>query len=193
MKLIKLLDSHYVIVDDSEIKEGDYKYCPFDDINKIHLQEGNYYDENEFKITHSTQPIEYEWDRGIKDKFFNKIRPLNLSDVEKAISGYGIEEMAFSKFSTNEKTGWGKSYSYDNEKRREGYIAGFKAHQELVKDKLFTVEDMMDAMGFAAAMDNKRPIHHLKEEAEHYIKTKKLPKLEWDCIIVNNRIELCQK
>ena len=33
-----------------KIEAGDWKYCPFDDVNKIQKQEGAYYDKDEFKI-----------------------------------------------------------------------------------------------------------------------------------------------
>ena len=49
--------------------------------------------------------------------------------------------------------------------------------QELLSNKRFTLEDMMDIAGFMAAADNKRPIAHLKKEAEEYINRKKSQQL----------------
>lgn len=54
-KLIKISNNHYIVVDDGEIKEGDYKYHHALGIRKA-LVDGNY--TNTFKITHSTQPLE---------------------------------------------------------------------------------------------------------------------------------------
>lgn len=42
--------------------------------------------------------------------------------------------------------------------------------------RMYTYDDMLDAMGWAAAMDNKRPVHELKEEAIEYIKIKDIRK-----------------
>lgn len=138
-RLIELSDSHYIVVDDSEIKEGDYKYHHVKGIIKATFS-GAY--TNEFKITHST-PI-----GGFSAMLIAGVKELSLSEVEEVINGYSVEKMTFLKFPKNERTTWGKSYSYDNEKKREGYVEGFNAHKELVKDKLFTIEDLRAA--FAA-------------------------------------------
>lgn len=99
-KLIKLSDTHYIIVDDSEIKEDwivDTNDANF--IFKItsgYIKDNGHYDwkKYKFKITHSTQP-----DKGMENVTF-----ISLSEVE-----------------------------------------------ELVKDKLFTIEDLRRA--FDAGID----------------------------------------
>ena len=140
-KLIKLSELHYIIIDDSEIKNKDYKYCPLDDVVRIHKQSGQYYDTKEFKVTHSTEPLEEVvwWERETrKSKLgFDKIKLLSLSEVKEAINGYNVQEMAENNSKKAKSTdGIGGRYL--------GYIDGFKAHQKLVKDKLFTIDDIFN-------------------------------------------------
>lgn len=100
-KLVKLSDTHYIVVDDSEIKEGDYaihnnkeyreKYNEKPIIctksNKESIQE--HWD----KITHSTQPLN-ESTQPNTEFYWNTISKLSLSEVEEAIYGYNVEKMA---------------------------------------------------------------------------------------------------
>lgn len=195
-KMIKLTETHYIVVNDSEIKEGDFVFQQNfertnNEIIKIEKEfqakvandkEGSF---TKRKITHSNQPLEPSIKSNRRDnlKEFVLIKPLSLSEIEEAIYGYSVDSICEKEFNIknpSDETRWKKALWKD----------GFKAHQELVKNKLFTVEDMMDAMGFAAAMDNKKPIQHLKKEAEEYIKTKKLPKTEWECCISDGKLVL---
>lgn len=102
MKLIKLSDNHYIIVDDSEVNEGDicYKFneqkittitgkskWTHKDDYSIACDNTNYYIHHSYvsKITHSTQPLEL-------------IKPLSISEVEKLINNdklFTIEDMEY--------------------------------------------------------------------------------------------------
>lgn len=53
MKLIQIDSEHYIIVDDSEIKEGDWHLKNDKLITRSYI-----IDENCKKITHSTEPLE---------------------------------------------------------------------------------------------------------------------------------------
>lgn len=155
MKLIKLSDTHYIVVDDSEIKEGDF-YVIFDISNNPYIYKcykiendrvyyGNITSDdikNCKKITHSTQPLEPSLksdNNTLKDFIF--IKPLSLSEVEEVIYGYNVENMAIeesNKIIIDRNGNPDKTLvSY--------YIKGFKAHQELIKNKLFTVKDIRKA------------------------------------------------
>lgn len=169
--LIKISDYHYIVVDDSEIKEGDFCYwkavkTTFEAV-KDSLGRLPKKDDGSFKITHSTQPL----NKDFNDWF--DVQIITLSEVQELIDGYSIEKMAKKEMSN-------RYFKDEIPDAINDFKLGFKAHKELVKDKLFTIEDMMDAMGYAAAMDNTRPIQELKEEAEQYIRTKKLLKTEWE-------------
>jgi len=101
-KLIKLSDTHYIVVDDSEIKVGDWCYSvsnglivepnkkAIDTINSKPMEGIKF-----LKITHSTQPLEVEPIHDEKfPKVFDKIKRLSLSEVEEAINGCSIYQKA---------------------------------------------------------------------------------------------------
>jgi hypothetical protein len=63
MQIVKINSNHYIIVDDSEIKEGDYF---INETKTIEVGIGNYHykilSPECKKITHSTKPIEVYYD-----------------------------------------------------------------------------------------------------------------------------------
>lgn len=130
-KLIKLSELHYVVVDDSEIKSKDKFYdFTLKFINEAWLDFGKHATCK--KITHSTQP-----NKGMENVTF-----ISLSEVEEAINGYSVEKMA-EKILTSHKDYKSEGFSDYQNGRLNGIIEGFKAHQELVKDKLFTIDDLV--------------------------------------------------
>lgn len=174
-KLIKLSDSHYIVVDKSEIKEGDFVYHPevsqeYTIVNTLkegnekyskgqHIAKGVYKHKpttNEFykkerKITHSTQPLEGEntnWEFG-----WDKIKPLNISEVEEVINGYSLKKISTGMF----------------------FDKGFNAHKELTKDKMFTLEDMQKVIRLARVQS----YGGFNNSIESIIQSL-LPKTEWD-------------
>lgn len=182
-KLIKISEEHFIIVDDSEIREGDWVYNSYkvDFATQIyqmpeHPIEGKWWDTDELlttkKITHSTQALE---PNNLYRRFeFIKIKPLSLSDVKELINEYNVEEIAKKKLPDDSQ--W---------QQRFDFIEGFKTHEELTKDKLFTIEDMEQMFGLGAANHaNGKPSF---KEAINTL----LPKTEWDIIIdKNNKIRL---
>lgn len=118
-KLIKIKNDYY-IVDDSEIKEGDCFIHPNKTIEKASRNlDGRGLD----KITHSTQ-------KGIGIQLY-------LEDIEELVNGYSVENMA-EKHSEKHHYAYGEQCVF----YQLGFIEGFKAHEELSRDKLFTIEDM---------------------------------------------------
>ena len=143
-EIIKLNDQHYIIVDDSEIKKGwvtNGVECFLRESMPEYSDEyANRYWKN---ITHSTQPLD---EKGFCWFGENCITCIPLSEVEEAINGYSVEKMAFEAmidYKPFEEVEGYKDYA------KHGYIKGFKAHQELVKDKLFTIEDVLVAINLA--------------------------------------------
>lgn len=154
MKLIKLSESHYIIVDDSEIKIGDYaihnnkeyreKYNELPilctESNCLSIQEHwNKVTHSTFLINESTQPdTEFYW---------NTIKEISLSEIEELIYGYSVEKMALQQVPV--LPCWGgdiERFQYDcQEPKRKAWIEGFKAAMEINKDKSFTIEDMRKA------------------------------------------------
>lgn len=63
-----------------------------------------------------------------------------------------VEKLSISAFPLNEKTSWGRGYSYDNERKRTGFIAGYHKAREKFE---FTESDLRRAlsMAFIAVQD----------------------------------------
>ena len=156
-KLIKLSDTHYIIVDDSEIKDTSY----FIDNNKI-FECRNVFDEgiedsnglihnhkNCKKITHSTEPLiitRYFTDKilekynGLKERIIS-IQFLSLVEVEEAIYEYNLDDLTFNEFEKQDEWNWSQF--------KDIFTLGFKAHQKLVKDKLLiTDKSLFDFLYF---------------------------------------------
>ena len=70
---------------------------------------------------------------------------LDLSAIAERIGWVDVEKLAHKCFPKKERLSYGKCYSYDNEKSREGFIAGFKAAQSL-NEKKFSEEDVKKAI-----------------------------------------------
>jgi hypothetical protein len=188
-KLIKLSESHYIVVDDSEIKIGEY--C-FDLKEKEFYKSKGNIPSNPYvlKITHSTQPLEDGIGKPINGTYppeylrFDKIKQLSLSSVEELTLGYSVEEMSINSFGhkpskddTDIILSLGKGYI-------GGYQQGFNTHKELVKDKLFTVEDMKNAFNAGYDLNTWEQLNIPNDEREYlneydYIQSL-LPKTEWD-------------
>lgn len=186
-KLIKLSDTHYIIVDDSEIKEGGIFIHPDKTIERASRDlDGRGLN----KITYSTQPLE----NIVTEDSFKSYNFISLSEVEEVIYGYSLEKMVEEKY----------SYNLSSNARKKGFIEGFKAHQELVKDKLFTIEDIKKAIKMAweadsidGIVDLNIVLHYGNNDdlrtkwSEEEIIQSLLPKTEWDIeISENNKITL---
>lgn len=160
MKLIKLSELHYIIIDDSKIKEGDYKWHRVTGIRKA-LVDGNY--TNQFKITHSTEPLCHDENGSY---YPMTVTAFSLSEIEEAVYGYSADKMAEE---------FAKKYSiYDTaqDDTEYGFREGFRAHQELVKDKLFTIEDMKKAIDYTKRYGS--------QNSKQWILNELLPSTEWD-------------
>jgi hypothetical protein len=177
-KLIQLSENHYVIVDDSQINEGDYKWHHVKGVIKATC-DGAY--TNEFKITHSTQPLEGGTViHGIEHKQFINIKYLDLSEVEEAINGYSVEKMAENWFYNEEN----KNH-YENYNEKPAWIKGFKAHQELVKEKNKEVIELLtNITGWDSFKD-----HPIGKQAKIALDIL-LPKTEWECCISDGKLTI---
>lgn len=93
MVLIKIKEDYYVVVDDSEIKEGDFVYDSKDKVIRFVKQ---YLKDNWIKkITHSTQPLEEFIDNeGIRRIGWTNIKVLELSEVKELIGEVDVEKKA---------------------------------------------------------------------------------------------------
>lgn len=166
-KLIKLSETHYIIVDDSEIKVG----YVFNSKGISQREEMSGYSDDYInrywqKITHST-PI-----GGLSAMLEAGVKELSLSEVEEAINGYSVEEMADELISSSDNV--------DVKLVKEVWKAGFNTHKELVKDKLFTIEDVLVAANLAKNFN----------KTDNEIIQLLTPKTEWDIEFVDGKIKL---
>lgn len=190
-KLIKLSPTHYIIIDDSEIKKIDYYYLPR--TNNIHQCKEDPTElnlERKFgvgKVTHSTLKIN-ESTQPNTEFYWNTIKPLSLSEVEEAIYGYNLEKMA-GNFVVDKLKNSSQAVGV-----MLGYIEGFKAHQELVKDKfILSKNDILKIITMSREAITPHGIINMEswissgyEGAEsaysqHQIIESLLPKTEWNC------------
>ena len=105
MKLIKLKEDHYIVVDDSEIKEGDWYYwevtktiqiAKLDSLNRLPKSS-----DGSKKITHSTQPLNcncsnrgYKLDTNCAERnhCFGKVQYLPVQEVKELIGEVDVEK-----------------------------------------------------------------------------------------------------
>jgi hypothetical protein len=197
-KLIKLSDTHYIVVDDSEIKEGDWFYNPatkealFASKDMLSWNSDTTQEHKGWKkITHSTEPI----DGDEYGACFIKVKQLNLSEIEEAINGYSVEKMAEKyvdrRFNVNPDT----IFTFER-LHRETFEAGFKAHQELVKDKLVIDVDKFKKLTYAffsLHRTNDFDNEELEIKYERILNLNiqsLLPKTEWEVEFVEGKIKL---
>ena len=128
MKLIRLSEEHYVVVDKSETKP---------------CQPAN------ICMAHKTKVC----DKCCRYLGMVVVKKPDLSEVEEAIYGYSVEKMAIKDLENF--FGSNLELTEKGEKWVEGYKIGFNAHKELVKDKLFTIEDVREAIKMAWEADSK--------------------------------------
>lgn len=139
MKLIKITEDNYIIVDNSEIKVNDWFfntvqgniYCnniPDYNVNKDYLK----------KITHSTQPLELLSENGLSGMGFSKVRPLNIFEVKELIGEVNVEKKA-SEYAINDFD----DYAFC------GYINGYNQALEDNKEKKYTEADLRKAIDMA--------------------------------------------
>lgn len=170
-KLIKINDEHYVVVDDSEIKENDWIYDLEENVIYLIKKEMlGVFLLSCRKITHSTQPLEQKTNshsQGFNMKamssdvelIFDKIKQLSLSEVQETIKGYSVEKMAIEKYPND----WNTSKDFEDPLlvvscSRTAYRKGFIAHETLVKDKI--QKDFMKYVSYRNLEDDEyiRPI-----------------------------------
>lgn len=172
---------HYIIVDDSEMLPDVFIY---DFLQKEIKRHSGNYDHIEYinknckKITHSTKPLEpsIRSDKHDNPPEFVLIKPLNLSYCREIDLGYSVELNIKNRISE-----FSKIAIETKEHFWTGKCAGlgealqiFRIHKELIKDKLFTVEDMEKAYTHGVAVGNVE----VKPDFDEYIQTL-LPPTQW--------------
>ena len=132
MKLIKINTDHYIIVDDSEIKKGDWTYHHVKGIYEARV-DGAY--TNQKKITHSTQPLNTIILKNRNHSqsvghYYGDGGQLSLQEVKELIGEVDVEKKA-------ELYVWGGVYLTEQEKQQTeiAYMTGYNQALEDNKEK----------------------------------------------------------
>lgn len=183
--LIKLSEGHYVIVNDSEIKEGDmFIDVETNEIITCHglsgggvlplapFSNGIVYPNKDFikKITHSTKPLE-EIPNENGRKWYNKIKHISLSDCQEIEYGYSVEHLA--QDYTNDLSATLLFTDGELKNSKTDFIEGFNTAMNLGKGA-YTFEQVLDAWELGA----KEGLPLTKKKKEKLIQSL-LPPTQW--------------
>ena len=184
MKLIQINTDHYIVVDDSEIKEGDWIIDIKDplsprQIKTKHLLEDLF--DSEKKITHSTLPLEKFTYDNLSDEVFSmdyhNIKPISLQEVKELIGEVDVKKKMISPYPINTQN----DVDWCN-----GYQRGYNQALEDNKEKKYTEEDLRKAILMARVrIENVSPKYSIDE-----IFLSLQPKTEWDVEIVDGKLKL---
>ena len=207
MKLIKINQDHYVVVDDSEIKEGDWctTHLNIIDVGKIHNSYTLFNPQSQEhldmlksckKITHSTEPESFG------DGWMQSIKPLLLSEVKELLGEVDVDKKA-EEFAKHHSI-----YDSAQDDTEYGYREGYNQCLEDNKEKKYTEEDLIkfadwvetsqeaseydkkNRMRFDLKMEgNPESKKRLPELFNIYIQTLK-PKVEWEVAFENGKLKL---
>ena len=168
MKLIKITDDHYVIVDENaEIKEGDWVVTEENTVHQVDYVDA-YTKINDWKkITHSTFSSVIDLYKP------NTPLILNLSEVKNLLGEVDVEKKAEQVFPYKETR-----TDFATEECREIYKIGFNQAIEDNKEKKYTEEDMKVAItqAFLSGVERLEDFERVQEMILDNIK----PKTEWD-------------
>jgi len=190
MKMKKISEEHYIIVDESEIIEGDYVLSKLNEI----LVSGKHYTRSYYrKILYSTQSLGIGWQQIVAE--------LPLSEVKEVLGIVDVNRKAY-RF----RRDYQDSFDCMNEcimndaiHRQEGYIAGYNQSLEDNKKK-YTEEDMLNIIyqlltilpvGNVTALDSVQAISKYTKRFDDYIQSLQT-QTEWEVEYVDNKLKLKQ-
>lgn len=190
MKLLKLSEDHYIIVDDSNIKEGDWVYQQnFEKTNnqminiKTEFQSNVANDKNgsftKRKITHSTQLLCI-----IHGDNNNSIGYLSISEVKELLGLVDVEKKAA-------ELAYSRRIKYQDQFQdgvcdglEEGFVIGYN---QAMKDNKYTKEDMLRAYREGENVRYSRVGEAVLEK--QFIQSLQ-PKTEWEVEIIDGKLKL---
>lgn len=184
MKLIKIKEHYYVVEEKKILGQGKCEWYIDKYLMKPYNSGGAEYEGLQLVITHSTEQLE-------------GVTKLDYSSVEEALYGYSIDSVA-KKHNIND---------LEDDVDGYGFIMGYHAYKELVKDKFILTKVQVEDALFAAlntivcqhtAPFTNNNVYSLKETKDNIvrniIKEHLLPKTEWEVTIdENNKISLVLK
>jgi len=162
MKLIKINTDHYVVVADSEIKEGDWTSTEENTIHQVDYVDAYTKINGWKKITHSTQPLEEGTTiHDIEHKRWILIKYIDLQEIKELIGEVDI----WQKF--KEIDGSCQKGEYEHWLFESGYNQALEDN----KEKKYTEEDLKRYHNIMCLHGNKK--------GEEFIQSLQ-PKTEWE-------------
>lgn len=189
IKLIKISNIHYIVVDDSEIKGGDWVLTKENTIHQVDYVDGYIKINNWSKITHSTQPFGFLQEDGLSTANlklnWGSAKQLLLSEVEEVIGTYNPNNFDYFKDRLpyyGRKENETHDFYLIRKGELNGFEIGFNTHKELTKDKVFTIKDMKKAIDMSL---ERRYIKYSGNQTEPAYTVDQiiqflLPETEWD-------------
>ena len=198
MKLIKINTDHYIIVDDSEIKEGDWFFanqglrkcirvddktsCPYITLNEKGEEIGHFHTWRG-TVTHSTQPLE---DVGLNTSMgnqlgFDKIEPMYLSEVKELLGEMDVEKMGYNESFRRDVLYNQHSTIGEQNAFIDGTKYGYNQALKDNKEKKYTEEDLKRYHNIMCL--------HGNVKGEEYIQSLQ-SKTEWEVELIDNKLKL---
>ena len=185
--LIKIADDHYIVVDDSEIKKGDWVVgCTKTVVQCMYPENVHHRDVK--KITHSTQPLELLSENGLSGMGFSKVRPLNVFEVKELLGVVDVEKSMW--YERNLQNPY-PSDSPSNTGFNKGFELGYNQALEDNKDRKYTREDLLDAYtwGFLEGTERGDDVTDSVNKFSQSLQ----PKTEWNVEFVDGKLKLVQQ
>ena len=189
MKLIKINTDHYVVVDDSEIKEGNWYLIGRTIYHCLKNIPEDLRNENKiFKIIHSTQPMPHGV---VREGQITGVTAISLQEVKELIGEVDVEKKIISPYpmATQNDVDW-----------CNGYQRGYNQALEDNKEKKYTEEDVINLFKEFGIENRNVPedesswIELQSEHIEEWIHNKLIqslqPKTEWEVEIVDDKLKL---
>ena len=200
MKMVKLTEDHYIVVDDSEITTGDivaeklltgkYELFTIHTLNDIDRQ-------TQKKITHSTQPesLGMGWMQSIQPLFLSEVKELlgvvDVEALEKMYYQQLEQRREVAKNFTGQVAGRHPDMFGHNEVHHmvRGYTEGYNQALEDNKERKYTEEDMLNAY-YIGWIDRGESSNVEYPKARNLFKQSIQHKTEWEVEFVDGKLKL---
>ncbi len=172
-KLIKLKEG-YIIVSNKKEKADSITKWYYEEDNNIQC----------YQFCKKTLPKEYYLNEVIASTFIDELPDIDFNNLEEEFGIITVEELVLKEFPIYKKDIWeedGLAYNEDIHKDyREGYIKGFNKCLELNKDKLYTEENLREAIAESWVTCEDNEDKETFTQVFNRIIQSLQPKTEWD-------------
>lgn len=194
MKLIKLNEEHYIIVDDLVTDVNDLDIWVYDDDYDeplIYKTDEDFFKagKSAWKITHSNNPLE----KIVTENSFKNYAFISTQEIEETIFGYSLKKIANESF---EDMGYHSTVTpYEEKQFKLGYKHGFNAHKELVMARFLSTQLYSNENHLEWIYNRLIEVHGENSNYDYMIEFKKIiqslqPKTEWNVEFISGKLTL---